>query len=220
MLTGKQHQLLSYLIDYQAEKDITPSFDEMRAAIGLASKSGIHRLVSALEERGYIRKLPNRARAIEILRHPGNGPEAYKASTNVITADFTPANSAIVQLPLLGRIAAGTPIEALSDPSSYMDVPAGLVASGEHFALEIVGDSMVEAGIHDGDMVIIRRSDTATSGEIVVALIEDSEATLKTFRREAGRVALEPANAAYETRYFSTDKVRIQGRLTGLIRRY
>ena len=220
MLTGKQHQLLSYLIDYQAEKDITPSFDEMRAAIGLASKSGIHRLVSALEERGYIRKLPNRARAIEILRHPGNGPEAYKASTNVITADFTPANSAIVQLPLLGRIAAGTPIEALSDPSSYMDVPAGLVAGGEHFALEIVGDSMVEAGIHDGDMVIIRRSDTASSGEIVVALIEDSEATLKTFRREAGRIGLEPANSAYETRYFSTDKVRIQGRLTGLIRRY
>ena len=220
MLTGKQHQLLSYLIDYQAEKDITPSFDEMRAAIGLASKSGIHRLVSALEERGYIRKLPNRARAIEILRHPGNEPEAHKASTNVITADFTTANSATVQLPLLGRIAAGTPIEALSDPSSYMDVPAGLVAGGEHFALEIVGDSMVEAGIHDGDMVIIRRSDTATSGEIVVALIEDSEATLKTFRREAGRVALEPANAAYETRYFSTDKVRIQGRLTGLIRRY
>lgn len=220
MLTGKQHQLLSYLIDYQAEKDITPSFDEMRAAIGLASKSGIHRLVSALEERGYIRKLPNRARAIEILRHPGSGPEAHKASTNVITADFTPANSTIVQLPLLGRIAAGTPIEALSDPSSYMDVPAGLVAGGEHFALEIVGDSMVEAGIHDGDMVIIRRSDTASSGEIVVALIEDSEATLKTFRREAGRVALEPANSAYETRYFSTDKVRIQGRLTGLIRQY
>ena len=220
MLTGKQHQLLSYLIDHQAEKDITPSFDEMRVAIGLASKSGIHRLVSALEERGYIRRLPNRARAIEILRNPGSGPETSKASTNVIAADFSPANSAIVQLPLLGRIAAGTPIEALSDPSSFMDVPAGLVAGGEHFALEIVGDSMVEAGIHDGDMVIIRRSDTATSGEIVVALIEDSEATLKTFRREAGRVALEPANAAYETRYFSTDKVRIQGRLTGLIRRY
>ena len=220
MLTGKQHQLLSYLIDHQAEKDITPSFDEMRVAIGLASKSGIHRLVSALEERGYIRRLPNRARAIEILRNPGSGPETSKASTNVIAADFSPANSAIVQLPLLGRIAAGTPIEALSDPSSFMDVPAGLVAGGEHFALEIVGDSMVEAGIHDGDMVIIQRSNTATSGEIVVALIEDSEATLKTFRREAGRVALEPANAAYETRYFSTDKVRIQGRLTGLIRRY
>ena len=220
MLTGKQHQLLTYLIDYQAEKDITPSFDEMRAAIGLASKSGIHRLVSALEERGYIRKLANRARAIEILRHPGRRQEADKVTTNVITADFTPTQGSVVQLPLLGRIAAGTPIEALSDSSSYMDVPAGLVVGGEHFALEIVGDSMVEAGIHDGDTVIIRRSDTATSGEIVVALIEDNEAILKTFRREAGRVALEPANSAYETRYFSTDKVRIQGRLTGLIRRY
>ena len=220
MLTRKQHQLLTYLIDYQAEKVITPSFDEMRAAIGLASKSGIHRLVSALEERGYIRKLANKARAIEILRHPGSMQEVDKADTNVITANFASTQAAVVQLPLLGRIAAGTPIEALSDPSSYMDVPAALVAGGEHFALEIVGDSMVEAGIHDGDTVIIRRSDTATTGEIVVALIEDNEATLKTFRREAGRVALEPANSAYETRYFSTDKVRIQGRLTGLIRRY
>ena len=220
MLTGKQHQLLSFLIDYQADKDITPSFDEMRKAVGLASKSGIHRLVSALEERGYIRRLPNRARAIEILRHPGSLSPSEGPSGNVIEADFTASAASVVALPLLGRIAAGTPIEALSDPSSYMDVPAGLVAGGDHFALEIVGDSMVEAGIHDGDTVIIRRADTASSGEIVVALIEESEATLKTFRREAGRVALEPANAAYETRYFSTDKVRIQGRLTGLIRRY
>ena len=220
MLTRKQSELLEFLVGHATEHDVPPSFDEMRDALGLASKSGVHRLVSGLEERGYIRKLPNRARAIEILRHPGIGPETHKTSTNVITADFTPSNSAIVQLPLLGRIAAGTPIEALSDPSSYMDVPAGLVAGGEHFALEIVGDSMVEAGIYDGDMVIIQRSDTATSGEIVVALIEDSEATLKTFRREAGRVALEPANSAYKTRYFSTDKVRIQGRLTGLIRQY
>ncbi len=220
MLTGKQHQLLSYLIDYQADKDITPSFDEMRQAVGLASKSGIHRLVSALEERGYIRRLPNRARAIEILRHPGSPASADGPSSNVVEADFTESSSSVVALPLLGRIAAGTPIEALSDPSSYLDVPAGLVAGGDHFALEIVGDSMVDAGIHDGDTVIIRRAETASSGEIVVALIEDSEATLKTFRREAGRVALEPANAAYETRYFSTDKVRIQGRLTGLIRRY
>ena len=220
MLTGKQHQLLTFLIDYQADKDITPSFDEMRQAVGLASKSGIHRLVSALEERGYIRRLPNRARAIEILRHPGNPSAADGQSSNVVEADFTASSSSVVALPLLGRIAAGTPIEALSDPSSYLDVPAGLVAGGDHFALEIVGDSMVEAGIHDGDTVIIRRADTASSGEIVVALIEESEATLKTFRREAGRVALEPANAAYETRYFSTDKVRIQGRLTGLIRRY
>ena len=220
MLTGKQHQLLSYLIDYQADKDITPSFDEMRQAVGLASKSGVHRLVSALEERGYIRRLPNRARAIEILRHPGSPASSDGPSSNVVEADFTESLSSVVALPLLGRIAAGTPIEALSDPSSYLDVPAGLVAGGDHFALEIVGDSMVEAGIHDGDTVIIRRADTASSGEIVVALIEESEATLKTFRREAGRVALEPANAAYETRYFSTDKVRIQGRLTGLIRRY
>jgi repressor LexA len=220
MLTGKQHQLLSFLIDYQADKDITPSFDEMRQAVGLASKSGIHRLVSALEERGYIRRLPNRARAIEILRHPGSPSPSEGPSGNVIEADFTASAASVVALPLLGRIAAGTPIEALSDPSSYMDVPAELVAGGDHFALEIVGDSMVEAGIHDGDTVIIRRADTASSGEIVVALIEESEATLKTFRREAGRVALEPANAAYETRYFSSDKVRIQGRLTGLIRRY
>lgn len=220
MLTGKQHQLLSYLIDYQADKDITPSFDEMRQAVGLASKSGVHRLVSALEERGYIRRLPNRARAIEILRHPGSPASADGPSSNVVEADFTKSLSSVIALPLLGRIAAGTPIEALSDPSSYLDVPAGLVAGGDHFALEIVGDSMVDAGIHDGDTVIIRRAETASSGEIVVALIEDSEATLKTFRREAGRVALEPANAAYETRYFSTDKVRIQGRLTGLIRRY
>ena len=220
MLTGKQHQLLSYLIDYQADKDITPSFDEMRQAVGLASKSGVHRLVSALEERGYIRRLPNRARAIEILRHPGSPASADGPSSNVVEADFTESLSSVVALPLLGRIAAGTPIEALSDPSSYLDVPAGLVAGGDHFALEIVGDSMVDAGIHDGDTVIIRRAETASSGEIVVALIEDSEATLKTFRREAGRVALEPANAAYATRYFSTDKVRIQGRLTGLIRRY
>ena len=192
----------------------------MRQAVGLASKSGIHRLVSALEERGYIRRLPNRARAIEILRHPGSPASADGPSSNVVEADFTESSSSVVALPLLGRIAAGTPIEALSDPSSYLDVPAGLVAGGDHFALEIVGDSMVDAGIHDGDTVIIRRAETASSGEIVVALIEDSEATLKTFRREAGRVALEPANAAYETRYFSTDKVRIQGRLTGLIRRY
>ena len=220
MLTGKQHQLLSYLIDYQADKDITPSFDEMRQAVGLASKSGVHRLVSALEERGYIRRLPNRARAIEILRHPGSPASADGPSSNVVEADFTESLSSVIALPLLGRIAAGTPIEALSDPSSYLDVPAGLVAGGDHFALEIVGDLMVDAGIHDGDTVIIRRAETASSGEIVVALIEDSEATLKTFRREAGRVALEPANAAYETRYFSTDKVRIQGRLTGLIRRY
>jgi len=218
MLTAKQHQLLSFLTDHQARHNISPSFDEMREAVGLASKSGIHRLLSALEERGYIRKLANRARAIEILRHPG----AAASPSNVIHAEFSTPDTggAVVELPMLGRIAAGTPIEALSDPSSYLSVPDALVSGGEHFALEIVGDSMIDAGIHDGDTVIIRRTDTANSGDIVVALIEEHEATLKTFRREPGRIALEPANTHYETRYFETDKVRIQGKLTGLIRRY
>ena len=219
MLTEKQHQLLSFLIEHQAEHDISPSFDEMREAVGLASKSGIHRLISGLEERGYIRKLANRARAIEILRHPG---AASKTKSNIIQPNFGAGNklSNNVELPLLGRIAAGTPIEALSDPTSYMSVPDALVSGGEHFALEIVGDSMIEAGIHEGDTVIIKRTDNANSGDIVVALVEEHEATLKTLRKEPGRIALEAANPAYETRYFETDKVRIQGRLTGLIRRY
>ena len=219
MLTEKQYQLLSFLIEHQAEHDISPSFDEMREAVGLASKSGIHRLISGLEERGYIRKLANRARAIEILRHPG---AASKTKSNIIQPNFGAGNkpSNNVELPLLGRIAAGTPIEALSDPTSYMSVPDALVSGGEHFALEIVGDSMIEAGIHQGDTVIIKRTDNANSGDIVVALVEEHEATLKTLRKEPGRIALEAANPAYETRYFETDKVRIQGRLTGLIRRY
>jgi len=216
MLTSKQHQLLTFLIEHQAEHDISPSFDEMKEAVGLASKSGIHRLISGLEERGYIRKLANRARAIEILRHPG----AAGPSGNVIHASFSAQDTGITELPLLGRIAAGTPIEALSDPSSYLSVPQSMASGGEHFALEIVGDSMIDAGIHDGDTVIIKRTDTAINGDIVVALVEEHEATLKTFRREPGRIALEPANALYETRYFETDKVRIQGKLTGLIRRY
>ena len=219
MLTEKQHQLLSFLIEHQAEHDISPSFDEMREAVGLASKSGIHRLISGLEERGYIRKLANRARAIEILRHPG---AASKTESNIIQPNFGAENkpSNNVELPLLGRIAAGTPIEALSDPTSYMSVPDALVSGGEHFALEIVGDSMIEAGIHEGDTVIIKRTDNANSGDIVVALVEEHEATLKTLRKEPGRIALEAANPRYETRYFETDQVRIQGRLTGLIRRY
>jgi len=219
MLTEKQHQLLTFLIEHQAEHDISPSFDEMRQAIGLASKSGIHRLVSGLEERGYIRKLANRARAIEILRHPG---AATKPESNIIRPDFGAGlrDSGTVELPLLGRIAAGTPIEALSDPTSYMSVPEALVSGGEHFALEIVGDSMINAGIHEGDTVIIKRTDQANSGDIVVALVEEHEATLKTLRKEPGRIGLEAANPNYETRYFETDQVRIQGRLTGLVRRY
>lgn len=245
MLTAKQRALLTYLNSYLDEHKLSPSFDEMRTALGLASKSGVHRLISALEERGYIRRLPNRARAIEILRLDSgahetkervDGPEApvsvvdttatpslplsgSGSETNIVHVDFT-RQQAVAELPLLGRIAAGTPIEALSDPTNHLSVPADMLGSGEHFALEIVGDSMIEAGIHDGDTVIIKRTDQALNGEIVVALIEEQEATLKTFRKESGRVALEPANRAYETRYFTSDKVRVQGKLTGLIRRY
>ncbi len=227
MLTGKQRELLDFLARYLAENQHSPSFDEMREAVGLASKSGIHRLVTALEERGYIRRLANRARAIEVIRtdsRPGAAPlqreqETSAGTGNVIAAEFG-RNAAATELPLLGRIAAGTPIEALSDPSSFMSVPADMLGSGEHFALEIVGDSMIEAGIHDGDTVIIRRTDQALSGDIVVALIEEQEATLKTFREQNGQIALEPANPSYETRYFESDKVRVQGKLMGLIRRY
>ena len=225
MLTTKQKDLLAFLTKYLAEHQVSPSFDEMREAVGLASKSGIHRLVSALEERGYIRRLANRARAIEIIRQPHMGasdgqdsaPAAAPDMSNVIQGQF---GTGAVQLPLLGRIAAGTPIEALSDPSNHMSVPADMLGQGEHFALEIVGDSMIEAGIHDGDTVIIRRTEQALNGDIVVALIDQQEATLKTLRKEQNRVGLVPANRNYETRYFSSDKVQIQGKLTGLIRRY
>jgi repressor LexA len=231
MLTGKQRELLDFLTRYIAENHHSPSFDEMREAVGLASKSGIHRLVTALEERGYIHRLANRARAIEVIKTdslPGvvfaenkleSKPEKSADTRNVVAADFG-RNAAATELPLLGRIAAGTPIEALSDPSSFLSVPTDMLGSGEHFALEIVGDSMIEAGIHDGDTVIIRRTDQALSGDIVVALIEEQEATLKTFREQNGQIALEPANPSYETRYFETGKVRVQGKLMGLIRRY
>ena len=235
MLTRKQHELLAFLVASSQKSDVTPSFDEMRKAVGLASKSGIHRLVSALEERGYIRRLANKARAIEILRTPSDMQMEITASNetdNVIRPAFgSPASvkstkqadsslGKAVDLPLLGRIAAGTPIEALTDPSATFSVPEALISSGEHFALEIVGDSMVEAGIHDGDTVIIKRTEIADSGDIVVALIEEQEATLKTLRKEPGRIGLEPANPNYQTRYFESEAVRIQGRLTGLIRRY
>ena len=235
MLTRKQHELLAFLVASSQKSDVTPSFDEMREAVGLASKSGIHRLVSALEERGYIRRLANKARAIEILRTPSDIQMDITASNetdNVIRPAFgSPASvkntkqadsslGKTIDLPLLGRIAAGTPIEALSDPSATFSVPEALISSGEHFALEIVGDSRVEAGIHNGDTVIIKRTEIADSGDIVVALIEEQEATLKTLRKEPGRIGLEPANPNYQTRYFESEAVRIQGRLTGLIRRY
>jgi repressor LexA len=213
MLTRKQSELLTYLSDHMRQHDVSPSFDEMRDALGLASKSGVHRLVSGLQERGYIRRLANRARAIEILK-----PVTAAASGVVTRAVETASN--LVRLPLLGRIAAGTPIEALSDPTNHLEIPASMVGSGEHFALEIVGDSMVDAGILDGDTVVIQRADTARHGEIVVALINQQEATLKTLLKEPGRVGLEAANPRYETRYFSTGEVEVQGKLAGLIRNY
>ena len=213
MLTRKQSELLTYLSDHMQQHNVPPSFDEMRDALGLASKSGVHRLVSGLEERGYIRLLANRARAIEILK-----PVTAAAGGVVRRAVETASN--LVSLPLLGRIAAGTPIEALSDPTNHLEIPASMVGSGEHFALEIVGDSIVGAGILDGDTVVIQRAETARHGEIVVALINQQEATLKTLLKEPGRVGLEAANPRYETRYFSTGEVEVQGKLAGLIRNY
>ena len=220
MLTAKQRDLLNFLREYQQEHDHAPSFDEMKDAVGLKSKSGIHRLVSALEERGHIRRLANRARAIEIIEETPVAQTNPKpsADSNVVHANFGQASS--LSLPLLGQIAAGTPIEALSDHSRFLDVPASMIGSGEHFALEIVGDSMVEAGIHDGDTVVIKKTDIANHGDIVVALIDEHEATLKTLRKEDGRIGLEPANRHYQTRYFSSNAVRIQGKLAGLIRNY
>ena len=211
MLTRKQNELLTYLRNHIEQHDVPPSFDEMRNALGLASKSGIHRLISGLEERGHIRRLANRARAIQILE-PSNkssiAARAVEATTNMVT------------LPLLGRIAAGTPIEALSDPTNQIELPTNMIGSGEHFALEIVGDSMVGVGILDGDTVVIQRAETARHGEIVVALIDQQEATLKTLLKEPGRIGLEAANPKYETRYFSTGQVEVQGKLAGLIRNY
>jgi len=211
MLTRKQSELLEFLVKHSEEHDVPPSYDEMRDALGLASKSGIHRLVSGLEERGHIRRLANRARAIEILRPSGAAANLAKSVSAAVDA---------VSLPLLGRIAAGTPIEALSDPTNHLEVPASMLGSGDHFALEIVGDSMIEAGIMDGDTVVIQRANTANHGEIVVALINKQEATLKTLLKEPGRIGLEAANPKYETRYFESDAVEVQGKLAGLIRKY
>ena len=236
MLTRKQYELLVYLDKELRKKGVSPSFDEMKDALGLKSKSGIHRLITGLEERGFIRRLPHRARAIEVLRLPDNmdGPVAKagqkttgkRFAANVIEGDFklagvSPvADSESVQLPLYGRIAAGTPIEALRDHSNAIGIPADMIGKGEHYALKIEGDSMIDAGIYDGDTVIIRRSDTADNGSIVVALVEDTEVTLKRLRRKGASIALEPANTEYETRIFGPDQVNVQGSLVGLIRKY
>ena len=236
MLTRKQYELLVYLDKELRKKGVSPSFDEMKDALGLKSKSGIHRLITGLEERGFIRRLPHRARAIEVLRLPDNldGPVAKagqkttgkRFATNVIEGDFklagvSPvADSESVQLPLYGRIAAGTPIEALRDHSNAIGIPADMIGKGEYYALKIEGDSMIDAGIYDDDTVIIRRSDTADNGSIVVALVEDTEVTLKRLRRKGASIALEPANTEYETRIFGPDQVKVQGSLVGLIRKY
>jgi repressor LexA len=244
MLTRKQQELLLFINDKLNEGGVSPSFDEMKDALGLKSKSGIHRLITGLEERGFIRRLPHRARALEVLRLPEQpAPRAAKPAPapaaplaeepkfrpNVIRGDFRgalPGRSAngndaeAVSLPLYGRIAAGLPIEALRDTTASIEVPATLLATGDHYALEVAGDSMVEAGILDGDTVIIQRCEMAENGTIVVALVDEQEVTLKRLRRKGNSIALEPANPSYETRVFGADRVNVQGRLVGLIRRY
>jgi len=219
MLTAKQRELLLFIRDRLNTSGVSPSFDEMREALDLKSKSGVHRLISALEERGFIRRLPNRARALEVLRLP-DADLASASNMQAPPARALPfAANDTIDIPLHGRIAAGTPIEALQGSESFT-VPAALLGPGEHYALEVSGDSMVEEGILDGDFALIRKVDTARDGEIVVALVDEAEATLKTFRREGQMVRLDPANRSYEPQRYPPDRVRIQGRLAGLIRRY
>jgi repressor LexA len=237
MLTRKQHELLLFIHERLKETGIPPSFDEMKEALDLASKSGIHRLITALEERGFIRRLPNRARALEVTRLPDSiAPglnQARKFSPSVIQGSLgrAPEKSrqsagnddganASVSIPVMGRIAAGVPIAAIQQKTHSINVPPEMLGGGEHYALEVKGDSMIEAGIFDGDTVIIRNATTATPGDIVVALVDDEEATLKRFRRKGDSIALEAANPAYETRIFGPDRVSVQGKLVGLIRRY
>lgn len=255
MLTRKQHELLSYIHRYLSDHGVSPSFDEMKEALDLKSKSGIHRLITGLEERGFIRRLPHRARALEILKLPDATvphaahlhPEDY--GPKVVTASFarnrkpgpavappappqpqpqlghmdvgsSPSDGDTREIPLLGRIAAGTPIAALRQSDRLIDVPEALLAGGEHYALEVSGDSMIDAGIFDGDTILIKSCNTAENGVIIVALIDEEEVTLKRLRRKGKSVALEAANSAFETRIFGPDRVEIQGRLVGLMRRY
>lgn len=239
MLTRKQHELLMFIHERMKESGIPPSFDEMKDALDLRSKSGIHRLITALEERGFIRRLPNRARALEVIKlpdsmNPSLGGRKTRFEPNVISGNLgkvaaMPPRSAppaagdqyrAVTVPVMGRIAAGTPIEAIQTHSHTIAVPPEMLGAGEHFALEVRGDSMIEAGIFDGDTVLIRKQDTAGTGEIIVALVDNEEATLKRLRRKGNSVALEAANPAYETRIFGPDRVKVQGRLVGLLRKY
>ena len=239
MLTKKQHELLLFINDRIAETGVSPSFDEMKDALDLRSKSGIHRLITALEERGFIRRLPNRARALEVVRLPEelvaqkpiSAPAQRGFSPSVVEGGFrrrtapsrvasAPAESSVADLPVLGRIAAGTPIEAIQHEVDRIGAPEALLAAGEHYILEVQGESMIEAGIHDGDFVIIKRCDDAGSGDIVVALVDDEEATLKRLRKKGASIALEAANPAFETRIYGPDRVAVQGKLVGLMRRY
>ncbi len=216
MLTRKQHELICFINDRLAETGVSPSFEEMKDALDLKSKSGVHRLISALEERAFIRRLPNRARALEVMRMPERGDAKVRMPAPAILPQ---AANDVIDLPLHGRIAAGLPIEAIEGQMS-LPVPAALLGSGEHYALEVSGDSMIEAGILDGDYALIRKQDVARDGDIIVALIDDSEATLKYFRHEGSRVRLDPANAAYEAQVYAANQVRVQGKLAGLLRRY
>ncbi|MCF8476543.1 MAG: transcriptional repressor LexA [Pseudolabrys sp.] len=241
MLTRKQFELLRFIHERLTESGVPPSFDEMKDALDLRSKSGIHRLITALEERGFIRRLANRARAIEVIKLPDSvahgiaggvagGGRSRGFNPSVIEGDLgrgrAPAkeddedNGRPISVPVMGRIAAGTPIEAIQTRSHVINMPAELLSSGEHFALEVRGDSMIEAGILDGDIALIRRTETADTGDIVVALIDDEEATLKRFRRRGASIALEPANPAYEVRILPPNRVRIQGKLVAMFRRY
>lgn len=237
MLTRKQHELLMFIHERMKESGIPPSFDEMKDALDLKSKSGIHRLITALEERGFIRRLPNRARALEVMRlpdsmNPSLGGKRSRFEPSVIEGDrgkpkAPPAppppqfsNASTVSIPVMGRIAAGVPIEAIQTHSHSISVPPEMVTGGEHYALEVRGDSMVDAGIFDGDTVVVKKQETAGNGDIVVALVDDEEATLKRLRKKGNSVALEAANPAYETRIFGPDRVKVQGRLVGLFRKY
>ncbi|MBT9288323.1 transcriptional repressor LexA [Prosthecodimorpha staleyi] len=235
MLTRKQFELLMFIHERLKEAGVPPSFDEMKDALDLRSKSGIHRLITALEERGFIRRLPNRARALEVVRLPDSVVPGLASARNA--KGFAPSviegslgkmkpvgpaeeKAQVVSVPVMGRIAAGTPIAAIQTYSHAIPVPLDLISSGDHFALEVRGDSMIEAGILDGDTVVIKRSENADTGDIVVALVDEEEATLKRLRKRGASVALEAANPAYETRIFGPDRVKIQGKLVGLIRRY
>jgi repressor LexA len=241
MLTRKQYELLVYIDKHLKQTGFSPSFEEMKDALALKSKSGIHRLISALEERGYLARRHHRARALDVLRLPDNmvgrelpaksPPEAEVPpgfSPNVIRGDFTQrlpgvraaSDAGAIQLPMYGRIAAGLPIEALRDSSSYIEVPMALLGAGEHYGLEVAGDSMIEAGILEGDTVIIQKGDTAENGQIVVALVDDMEVTLKRLRRRGNSIALEPCNVRHETRIFPADRVKVQGRIVALMRSY